>query len=112
MKLNADNKLKKIGIIRDFDNQPKAKKKHDVYDNDKTIFVRTTVGYTLEDDIAATDVNCKTISEHFIIEEEEVVGFLKASKTENMITLCNSIQEGEIEITVPKHINEVLIKLT
>jgi len=111
LKLNGDNKLKKIGIIRDFDNQPKAKKEHHLYDNDKTIFVRTTEGYTLEDDIATTKKNAKIISEYFIEEEENVASFLKASKTENMMTLCNLIQEGKIEITVPKHINEVLIKL-
>jgi putative ATP-dependent endonuclease of OLD family len=111
MKLNADNKSKMIGIIRDFDNQQKAKKEHDVYDNDKTIFVRTTVGYTLEDDIVATETNCKTISEYYLLDEAEVSDYLKASKTENMINLCDSIQEGKIKITVPKHINEVLMKL-
>lgn len=112
MKLNSDNKIKKIGIIRDFDSQPNAKKEHDAYDNNKTIFVRTTTGYTLEDDIADTKNNGKIISEYFLLGgTEEVSGYLKASKAENMINLCNSIQDKKIEIIVPKHINEVLMKL-
>lgn len=110
--LNAGNKLKKIGIIRDFDNQPKAKKEHDDYDDDETIFVRTTNGYTLEDDIVGTGDNGEIISKYFSLgKTEEVSNYLKASKAENMIALCNSIQDGGIKITVPKHINEVLMKL-
>lgn len=112
MKLNSGNKLKKIGIIRDFDNQPNAQKEHDAYDNNKTIFVRTTTGYTLEDDIANTKNNGEIISEYFLLDEaEEVSDYLKASKAENMINLCNSIQDRKIKIIVPKHINEVLMKL-
>lgn len=112
LKLNSDNNLKKIGVIRDFDNQPNAKKEHDAYDNNETVFVRTTTGYTLEDDIATTKNNGTIISEYFILDNaEEVSGYLKARKAENMINLCNSIQDEKIEIIVPKHINEVLIKL-
>ncbi|MFR2988301.1 MAG: hypothetical protein ACLTMR_05605 [Faecalibacillus sp.] len=36
--------------------KPKAKKEHQVDDDEnKNIFVRTTEGYTLEDDLAATE---------------------------------------------------------
>jgi predicted ATP-dependent endonuclease of OLD family len=53
LKLNKRNTNKKIGIIRDFDNQPSARAEHDKYDTDNSnIFVRTTTNYTLEDDIA------------------------------------------------------------
>ncbi|MBJ2123412.1 ATP-dependent endonuclease [Flavobacterium sp. IB48] len=110
LKLNEGNKEKKIGIIRDFDNQPKAKKEHHIYDNDETIFIRTTEGYTLENDIASTGENAKIISEYYL-EIEDVADFLKSSKAENMMHLCNVIEKGEIKITVPKHINEVLMKL-
>jgi len=112
IKLNSGNNLKKIGIIRDFDNQPKAKNEHNAYDDDNTIFVRTTTGYTLEDDIATTENNGEIISNYFLLDgAEEVSGYLKASKAENMINLCNSIQDKNIEIIVPNHIKEVLMKL-
>jgi putative ATP-dependent endonuclease of OLD family len=113
IKLNSGNRLKKIGIIRDFDNQPTAKKEHDAYDNNETIFVRTTSGYTLEDDIANTETNGKIISKHFLLDggKEDVSDFLKARKAQNMINLCDSIQDGKIEVKVPEHINEVLMKL-
>lgn len=113
IKLNGVNKSKKIGIIRDFDNQPNAKQEHDVYDNNETIYIRTTEGYTLENDIVNTDKNCKTISKHFNIPNDSVgvSDFLKSSKAENMNNLCNALQEEKIKISIPKHIKEVLENL-
>lgn len=113
IKLNGVNESKKIGVIRDFDNQPKAKQEHDLYDNNKTIYIRTTEGYTLENEIVNTDTNCKTIAKHFNISNDSVgvSDFLKASKAENMNDLCNAMQEEKIKISIPKHIKEVLENL-
>lgn len=110
IKFNCDNQFKKIGIIRDFDNETKAKQEHDAYDNNKTIYIRTTEGYTLENDIVTTGTNCETISKFFGIANDKnvVIPFLKASKAENMINLCDAIQEQKIKISIPKHISEVL----
>ncbi|MGO4276665.1 hypothetical protein AB4Z22_43725, partial [Paenibacillus sp. TAF58] len=56
--LNSGNSNKKIGIVRDFDNQPNAKQQHDEYDEKHgNIFVRTTVGYTFEDDLVSAGQN-------------------------------------------------------
>jgi len=116
-KINIDNENKKIGIIRDFDNQPKAKEDHDFYDNDKTIYVRTTENYTLEDDLVSTGQNCKTIAEYFTIanDTKTVSDYLKDSKTDSMLELCNAISnrivDKRIKLEIPKHINEVLEKL-
>ncbi|MEL1246305.1 AAA family ATPase [Flavobacterium sp. DGU11] len=112
-KLNGSSESKKIGVIRDLDGQPKAKKDHDVYDDKKTIFVRTTSGYTLEDDIVLTGTNCTLISTHFRIEDdaETVSNFLKSSKADNMLDLCNAMQEDKIVISIPNHITEILNSL-
>lgn len=116
-KINGDNENKKIGVIRDFDNQPKAKEDHNVFDNNKTIYVRTTENYTLEDDLVSTGQNCKTISKYFNIDNDPkiVSDFLKDSKTDSMLDLCNAISNSisgkRIVLEIPKHINEILEKL-
>lgn len=111
-KLNGEN-TKKIGVIRDYDDQPNAKKEHDAYDNKKTIFVETTKGYTLEDDIVSSGKNCALISKHFGLKNDAstVSDFLKSSKADNMFNLCNAMQDGSIVISVPDHITSVLKNL-
>mgnify|MGYP001473217851 FL=1 len=52
--LGTNNKL---GIIRDYDYQEKAKKDHEKYDDGKTICVRTTDEQTLEPEIVNTGRN-------------------------------------------------------
>lgn len=111
--INNDNVTKKIGIIRDFDNQPNAKEEHDLYNNETTIFVRTTENYTMEDDLVRTGSNCKVISAYFKIENDVdiVSDFLKNSKAHNMLDLCIAIEDLKIVIEVPKHIGEIIENL-
>lgn len=111
-KLN-DGNTKKIGVIRDFDDQPNAKMEHDAYDNKKTIFVETTKGYTLEDDIVSAGKNCALISKYFGLnnDQQTVSDFLKSSKADNMFDLCNAMQDGSIVISIPDHITSVLKNL-
>jgi predicted ATP-dependent endonuclease of OLD family len=108
-----DGNTKKIGVIRDYDNQPNAKIEHDAYDNKKTIFVETTKDYTLEDDIVSAGKNCAIISKHFGLSDNQqtVSDFLKSSKADNMFELCNAMQDRSIVISVPEHISTVLKKL-
>lgn len=115
--LNKENQKKRIGIIRDFDNQPKAKSEHDKYDSEhENITVRTTIGYTLEDDLVATEKNCETLSKLFEIENEisMVVAYLKNGKTEGMLQICDAMirEEKPISLDLPNHINEVLEALS
>ena len=109
--LNKGNVNKKIGIIRDFDNQPKAKYEHDKYDTDNSnIFVRTTTGYTLEDEIVTTKTNCSVLSNLFRVNNDirSVSEFMKSGKTEAMLTLCNAWQLDKDFITLPTHIAEII----
>ncbi len=57
-----------IGAVRDYDNQPKAKEKHDAYDNGINIFVRTTQGYTFENDLI-NQGNNKEVLENLFSDE-------------------------------------------
>jgi predicted ATP-dependent endonuclease of OLD family len=109
LKLNSKNN-KKIGIIRDFDNQENAKQEHKAYDNGKNIFVRTTVNYTLENDLVLTGNNCKAIADFFKIDnnQTDAIKFLKDSKASNMLELCYGIQDNKIKIELPQHVKEIL----
>ena len=109
LKINSSSN-KKIGIIRDFDNQEKAKREHNDYDDGKNIFVRTTENYTLEDDLVLTGDNCNIIAGFFKIKnnQTDVINFLKDSKASNMLELCYAIQDDKIKIELPEHIKEVL----
>lgn len=109
-KLN-DSTGKKIGVVRDYDNQPKAKEEHDKYNNDKNIFVRTTEGYTLEDDLVNTGNNKKILCD--IFNTTDPVKYMKNDKAESMLKLCERMllpedDSNRISISMPKHIQEIL----
>ncbi len=111
LKLNEKNLNKKIGIIRDFDNQPNAKNEHDKYHNANTIYVSTSSLYTLEDDLVNTDKNYEQISKHFELGDsnaDEVSKYMKDNKAESMLSLCNAILNKDITIKLSKHISNVI----
>lgn len=109
-KLNKDTD-KKIGVVRDFDNNDKTKNEHDAYNDNINIFVRTTSGYTLEDDLVNTGDNKTVLNKLF--NTTDSVKYMKESKAESMLELCEKIllPEGDpnrITISMPKHIEEIL----
>lgn len=109
--LNIQNPKKKIGIVRDFDNQSNAQYEHDIYDLDNpNIFVRTTSAYTLEDEIANTGANCEVLSRLFGVPNDRIAvsNYMKAGKTEAMLKLCDSWQLNQIFITPTKHITDII----
>ena len=104
---------KKIGIVRDYDNQPKAKREHHEYDDNTNIFVRTTEGYTLEDDLVQQGKNKSELEKIFKeeINDDEITHYLKTNKTEAMYKICDKILDGSTNIELPKHIKEIIDKV-
>ena len=104
---------KKIGVVRDYDNEPKAKKEHHEYDNGINIFVRTTEGYTLEDDLVKQGRNKSKLEKIFReeIKNDEITHYLKTNKAEAMYKICDEILEGSANIELPKHIKEIIDKV-
>lgn len=86
----------------------RLRKKNGTKDN-----FRTTTGYTLEDDIVSTGKNCEMIAEFFGLSNDSatVAKFLKSSKADNMLDLCNAMQDGKIIISIPEHITSILFNL-
>ncbi|WP_096084481.1 ATP-dependent nuclease [Agaribacterium haliotis] len=127
LQINKDNDKKRLGIIRDFDNQQGAKDDHDAYDAaHNNIRVRTTVAYTLENDLVAASANLANLKRVFEGHDDddidEMSQHLIDNKAETMLEICDAIlkvgkEEGEeeeelIEIVLPPHIQEVVDFMT
>ena len=106
----------KLGIIRDYDCQDKAKKDHDKYDDGKTICVRTTDEKTLEPEIVKTGDNYTILKDKYgetlgwkNMSYEEMQKAWQNAKASDMLTICKDIECGDLpNLEMPKHINDVL----
>lgn len=106
----------KLGIIRDYDCQDKAKKDHDKYDDGKTICVRTTDEKTLEPEIVKTGDNYTILKDKYgetlgwkNMSYEEMQKAWQIAKASDMLTICKDIECGDLpNLEMPKHINDVL----
>lgn len=110
----------KLGIIRDFDNQPRAQEEHEAYNSYDNIFVKTTVSYTLEDDIVMQGNNFSILKKYFEamygwsnIETPELLSKKwKSAKAEIMLQFCVDIGNEELSnVELPQHIALVLNSL-
>lgn len=106
----------KLGIIRDYDYQDKAKKDHDKYDDGKTICVRTTDEKTLEPEIVKTGGNYTILKDKYgetlgwkDMSSEEMQEAWQNAKASDMLTICKDIESGDLpDLEMPKHIKDVL----
>jgi len=117
LELNKNNSKKLIGVVRDFDNQQNAKDEHDQYDhNNANVFVRTTCGYTLENDLAMAGDNTENLSNLFDVDNNAtaVSNHMISGKTDGMLKLCDAMfdEESPLVITMPDHINDILAALS
>lgn len=106
----------KLGIIRDYDDQLDAKKRHDKYNDDKEICVRTTEYYTLEPEIVNTGDNFNILKKKYgevfgwsNMTAEQLTEAWKNAKASDMFTICKDLASGGLEgFQMPKHIQNVL----
>jgi putative ATP-dependent endonuclease of the OLD family len=107
------NTTNKLGVVRDFDNEPNAKEHHEKEQNENVI-VRTTEEYTLETDI--TSSNYQLLRQKY----GEVYGWTNLSledlqsdwrkrKSDVMLRICHDLVEGELDgFVMPPHIREII----
>lgn len=118
LKVN-ENTSNRIGIIRDFDNQPKAQQNHEEYNKNENILVTTTTEYTLEPEFVNTGSNYESLKKYFFEEHDWKESEINTSevlsdkwreaKTDIMLKFCQDFGTGHLEnIELPKHIDEVL----
>lgn len=112
-KLNGGS-ANKLGIVRDYDNQPGAKKEHENR-QDENVIIRTTSGYTLESDIA--NVNYALLKEKYgevygwkdLNADELQKDWRERKKTDVMLRICHDLVTGELAgFTLPPHIQEII----
>ena len=105
----------KLGIVRDFDDQPKAQREHEKKQNDQVI-IRTTKGYTLETDLV--NVNYDLLRTKYgdifgwkdmTIEELQEDWRKENKKSTVMLRICQDLLNGELKgFSLPTHIQEII----
>ncbi|PER78906.1 hypothetical protein CN498_30995 [Bacillus thuringiensis] len=111
------NSSYRIGIIRDFDDQPRAQQNHEVYNNYDNIYVTTTTEYTLEPEFVKTGENFEKLKSYFVANHnwsdittpDSLSDKWIKAKTNTMLKFCQDFGKGDLEeIELPQHINKVL----
>lgn len=116
LKVNKDSNHR-IGIIRDYDNQPRAQKDHEIYNDNPNIYVTTTREYTLEPEFVKTGNNFKKLKTYFTEEhnwknidtEDKLSEKWEGAKTDTMLRFCRDIGTELLEgVEMPNHISQVI----
>lgn len=105
----------KLGIVRDYDDQPNARNTHEKKQS-KQVMVRTTKDYTLETDL--TNANYVLLKKQYgetfgwkdMTAEEIQKDWRKDSmKTRVMLRICQDLLAGELDgLCLPPHIQEII----
>lgn len=111
-KINAGSGSK-LGIVRDYDDEPGAKQDHEKRQNEYVI-VRTTNGYTLETDI--TNSNYGLLKSKYGTEygwnnmtADQLQKAWREKKTDIMLRICHDLINGELNgFIMPSHIQEII----
>ena len=111
-----DGTTNRLGIIRDFDNEPKAKAEHDKYNAHPRICVQTTKEYTLEPEIVKAGNNYGLLVQQYgaeygweTLSADDLANDWRNSKSKVMLILCHDLARGELPtFSMPSHIQAVL----
>lgn len=103
----------KLGVVRDYDDEPKAKRDHEKRQNNY-IIVRTTKGYTLETDI--TNVNYDLLKSKYgdiygwsNMTADQLQKDWREKKSDVMLRICHDLVNGELDgFTMPPHIQQII----
>ena len=116
LKVNK-NSTHRLGIVRDYDNQEKAKLNHEKFNIEPNIIVATTKFYTLEDEIVNEGNNYSLLKKYFeekyswsdIDNETKLSEKWKEAKTDVMLSFCQSMGSDNLkDLKLPGHINKIL----
>lgn len=119
LKINSGNS-NRLGIVRDYDDQPKAKEEHHSYNDNKFICVATTEKYTLEPEIVNTEGNYEVLKEKYgekfgwnDLSKEQLSDDWRKNKSYAMLEICKDLSSGYLEkLKLPQHIQKIIDFLT
>lgn len=111
-KINS-NSGNRLGVVRDYDDQPKAQKEHEKR-QDANVIVRTTQGYTLETDI--TNANYAILKDVYGLEYgwcdlsvDEIQKDWREKKSDVMLRICHDLISGGLQdFSLPQHIQDII----
>ena len=111
-KINS-NSGNRLGVVRDFDDQPKAQKEHEKRQC-VNVIVRTTQGYTLETDI--TNANYELLKNTYGMEygwcnltADELQKDWREKKSDIMLRICHDLLNGKLtDFSLPAHIQDII----
>lgn len=119
LKINCQSS-NKIGIIRDYDNQPNAQEEHEKYNQHQNIFVETTKEYTLEPEFVNKGSNFSILKEYFeshhdwqnMDTAENLEQQWRSAKADTMFKFCLDFGTDKLQgIELPDHIQKVIDNL-
>lgn len=103
----------RLGVVRDYDDEPKAQQEHEALQDDYVI-VRTTREYTLETEIVAADYDLlknKYGTEYgwSTLSKDEMQESWRNKKTDIMLRISHDLVNGELEgFVLPSHIQQII----
>ena len=107
---------KKLGVVRDFDDQTKAKEAHEKYNAYPTILIKTTAEYTLEPEIVNAGKNYQLLKDTYgecfgwkDLSKEELSDDWRSKKSDVMLRISQDLSNGKLTgFTMPQHIKTIL----
>lgn len=107
-KILHDSKNDRLGVVRDYDNQDKAKKEHEEY-NSYAIHVETSEWKEFEYDLVNTGNNLELLNKIFNINctSEGMYKHLVSDKLNNIIKICQMMDKGKL-VSIPNYIVTIL----
>ena len=115
LKINSGSS-NRLGIVRDYDDEPAAKKEHEVYNKYPEVCVKTTRAYTLEPEIVNTNGNYEILKEKYgekfgwnILSKEQLSDDWRKNKSYAMLEICKDLSSGYLEnLELPQHIQKII----
>lgn len=115
LKINSGSS-NRLGIVRDYDDEPAAKKEHEVYNEYPEVCVKTTRAYTLEPEIVNTNGNYEILKEKYgekfgwnILSKEQLSDDWRKNKSYAMLEICKDLSSGYLEnLELPQHIQKII----
>ena len=104
----------RLGVVRDYDNQPHAQAEHEKI-QDAQVIVRTTSGYTLETDITSSNYELlkETYGDEFgwneMTADQIQCDWRNNKKSDVMLKICHDLISGGLKgFVLPTHIQEII----
>ena len=106
---------KKLGVVRDYDDEPAAQAEHEKYNDCTSVLVTTTKDYTLEPEIVKTGKNYTLLQSTYGTQfgwegltPDQLSNKWRTQKADVMLTISRDIANGDlVGLEIPAHIQAI-----